>query len=132
VIGVFLQTGARGSELPAGYGTSLLQSLLALAAVCILAWIVIRWASGRRLLGLAAGGQGRLRVLERLPLDPRRSLYLVQVGEKVLLIGAGEGGAPAVLAELDAKELPPEPAAPRVAFADVLRRLTGRDPPPPT
>jgi flagellar protein FliO/FliZ len=120
---VLLQT-AQEAELPGGYGVALLQTLLALGAVCVLAWVVLRWGA-RRGFGLGVGG-GRVRVLERVALDPRRALYLVEVGGKLLLIGAGDGAAPAVLAELDPAELPPEPAPAGTPFADVLRRLSGR------
>jgi len=124
-MGALLQVaGDSAADLPGGYGVALLQTLLALVAVCILAWVVLKWAS-RRGLGLGAGG-GRVRVLERIALDPRRSLYLVKVGDRVLLIGAGDGGAPAMLAEVDAASLPPEPEGGRVAFADVLDRLRGK------
>ena len=123
-MGALLQIAQDGAELPGGYGVALLQTLLALAAVCILAWVVLKWAA-RRGFGLGATG-GRVRVLERIPLDPRRSLYLVRVADRVLLIGAGDTASPTVLAELDASTLPPEPEAPRVAFADVLDRLRGK------
>ena len=102
---------------PGGYFVSLLQTLFALAAVCVLAWVVLKWGA-RRGLGL---GRGRVPVLERVPLDARRALYLVQLGERVLWIGASESGAPTVLAELDAAELPPVPDAPR-SLLDLLAR----------
>lgn len=125
-MGVLLQA-AQEAELPGGYGVALLQTLLALAAVCVLAWVVLRWGA-RRGLGLGAS-RGQVRVLERISLEPRRSLYLVKVGTRVLLIGAGEGGSPAVLAELDPSEVPEEPEQARPGFAEVLRRLgsKGRD-----
>lgn len=94
--------------VPGGYGVALLQTLLALAAVCILAWVVLKWSRGR---GLAMGGR-RVKVLERVPLDGRRSLYLVEVAGRVLLVGAGEQGALGVLAELDPDALPAVPEAP--------------------
>jgi len=119
-----LQTGAENAELPGGYGIALLQTLLALAAVCILAWVVLRWGA-RRGFGLGAS-RGRVRVLERVPLDPRRSLYLVKVADRVLLVGAGDGAAPKVLAELDPDELPPEPEREGASFAKVLERLATR------
>ncbi len=106
--------------MPGGYGIALLQTLLALGAVCILAWVVLRW-SARRGLGV---GRGRVRVLERVPLDGRRSLYLIEVGARVLLVGAGEGGAPALLAELDPSELPP-PAERAAGFGDLVARMRG-------
>jgi flagellar protein FliO/FliZ len=107
--------------LPGGYGWYLLQTLLALAAVCALAWVVLRWGV-RRLYGGASSG--RVRVLERVPLDPRRSLYLVEVGGKVLLLGAGDGPM-TTLAEVDPNALPAEPEAKRASFLEVLKRRGG-------
>jgi hypothetical protein len=65
-----------------------------------------------------------VRVLERIPLEGRRALYLVELGDRVLLIGAGEGGAPALLTEIDAADLPPLPERPP-ALADLLMRFRG-------
>lgn len=108
------------SDLPGGYGVALLQTLLALAAVCVLAWVVLKW-SARRGLGL---GSRRIKVLERTPLDGRRSLYLVSIGERVFLIGGGEGAAPSVLAELEPDELPELPERP-ASFAELVARVRG-------
>ena len=121
---ISLQAAEPMAELPGGYGAALLQGLISLAAVCLLIWIVLRWASQRGLGGASRGG--RLRVLERLPLDPRRALLLVRVGERVLLIGTGDGAAPAVLKELDAEELEREAAVERRSFAKILGRLGPR------
>ena len=75
---IWLQSGA-----PGGYGVALLQTLLALGAVSILAWVVLRWSARR---GLGVGRGRRVKVLERTPLDGRRALYLVSVGDRVLLL----------------------------------------------
>ncbi len=107
-------------DLPGGYGVSLLQTLLALAAVCVLAWVVLRWSAKR---GLGLGGGRRIKVLERVPLDGRRALYLVEVGGRVLLIGAGDASAPSVLAELDPDELPDLPES--KSFGDLIARVRG-------
>ncbi len=121
-VGVLLQT----ADLPGGYGVALIQTLVALAAVCVLAWVVLKWSARR---GLGTVGQGkRVKVIERVPLDARRSLYLVEVGDKVLLLGAGEGSAPEVLTEVDPKTLPDIPeVGSAVSFADVLARLKGEE-----
>jgi flagellar protein FliO/FliZ len=119
-----LQAGAEHAELPHGYGVALLQTLVSLAAVCILAWVVLRWGAKR---GLGALGQGkRIKVIEKVPLDARRSLYLVEVGGKVLLVGSGESGALSLLTELDPTTLPELPEPKPQSFADVLKRLAGK------
>ena len=90
--------GVEVTGMPAGYGIYLLQTLIALGAVCLLAYVVIRYGL-KRLYG--AGRQGeRLRVLEHLPLEPRRSIYLVEVAGKQLLIGTSEGGV-SLLSEVE-------------------------------
>jgi len=126
-MGVLLQTA---QEVPGGYGVALLQTLFALGAVCVLAWVVLRWGA-RRGIGMGALG-GRVRVLERIALDPRRALYIVKVGDRVLLLGAGDGGSPALITEIDPDTLPPEAARKPTgeAFRDVLDRITGRARPP--
>lgn len=106
------------SDLPGGYGVALVQALLALCAVCILAWTVLRWSAGRG-LGSLGGGQ-RIQILERAHLDARRTLYLVKIGERAFLVGAGDTGAPSLLAEIPASELPAGKPGPR--FADILQR----------
>ncbi len=115
--------GAIEHGVPGGYGVALLQTLLALAAVCVVAWAVLRWISQRGLAGFGNGA--RVRVLERVILDGRRTLWLIRIGERELLIGAGEGGAPAVLADVGAERAlgggPPRPAA----FAPLLASARG-------
>lgn len=76
--------------VPSGYGLYLLQTLLALGAVCALAYVVLRWGA-KRLYGIGRPGQ-QMRLVERLPLDPRRSLYLVEVAGRQLLVGSSENG----------------------------------------
>ena len=98
-----------------GYLLDLLRTLLALGFVCVLMWLGARWLA-RRGFGVPQAGSGAtLRVLRRVPLEPRKSLYLVAVGRRVLLIGTGDGGAPSLLAELDAAHIDaadqPTPAA---------------------
>lgn len=111
-----LQATAR--PLPGGYGVALVQSLLALVAVCILAWVVLRWSAKA---GLGTGRGEHLEVLERMALDARRSVVVVRVGKRMLLLGVGEHAAPSLITELDPEELPRR-AAPQISFLDVLRK----------
>lgn len=47
---------------------------------------------------------GSLRVVGRLSLSSRHSIFLVRAGERVLLIGTGSQGAPSLLGELSESE----------------------------
>jgi flagellar biosynthetic protein FliO len=102
-----------------GFGSSLAMSLASLGLVCMVAWAALRW------LGRRWGGnqnEGGLRVLARLGLEPRRTLYVVQAGPRRFLIGSGEGGV-SLLAELAESDIAvsPEPILPR-AFEGWLGR----------
>lgn len=91
---------------------SVLRVLFALAGVCALAWVVLSALARRGLLRGAVGfaaRDGRLRVLERIALSPRRQLYLVQADGRVFLLGAGDAGPLALIAELET--LPGQPLA---------------------
>jgi flagellar biogenesis protein FliO len=94
--------------------TSVLRAMFALLGVCALAWVLLPLLARRgvfRFAGQLSGGRGaRVRVLERVALSPRRQLYLVQADSRVFLLGAGEAGAPALIAELEPEPVPvPEP-----------------------
>jgi flagellar biogenesis protein FliO len=80
---------------------SIARTLLALLGVCALAWVALNLLA-RRGLGVARPG-ARLRLVERLQLSPRRQLYLVQADSRMFLLGAAEGGAVSLIAELDAR-----------------------------
>src|SRR4051812_42998423 len=85
----------------------MLRMLLALAGVCALAWVVLSLLARRGLLQFAgglAGKSSRLRVLERVALSPRRQLFLVQADSRVFLVGTGEAGPPASIAELEEED----------------------------
>jgi flagellar biogenesis protein FliO len=92
---------------------------IALLAICgLVIWLL-------RVLGRRSAPLAGLRVLARLPLEPRRSIYLVEAASRCFLVGVGEG-AMSMLAELDpaqAKSSLPEAPGPRLG--DALRRLLG-------
>jgi flagellar protein FliO/FliZ len=105
---------------PEGYPlVDLAVTLIVFLAVILLAWLGARWLM-RRLYGPAAYGGGRVRVVERVPLEPRRTLYLVEAGEKLLLIGMTDHEV-RVLAEFKSSDLPPPAASARRSFLDALR-----------
>jgi flagellar protein FliO/FliZ len=98
-----------------GYGELMLTSLLVLALVCAAAWVALRlvgrWLEGRRV------GTG-VAVIGRVPLEPRRALYVVEAGGRRLLLGSSEGGV-TLLTELPAE------AAVAVADGDAVARSAG-------
>jgi hypothetical protein len=51
-------------------------------------------------------------VVGRVSLSPRHSIFLVRAGERVLLIGTGNQGAPSLLGELTEAEHVLDPADP--------------------
>ncbi|MGE0551580.1 MAG: FliO/MopB family protein [Kofleriaceae bacterium] len=103
----------------ASYGDLLVTSLVVLAAVCIAAFVVVR-VMGRFLATGRVRGAHLLDVVARVPLEPRRSLYVVEVAGKALLVGTSEMGL-SVLSELDRSEVHARVAA-QPSFGELVRQ----------
>ncbi len=71
------------------YGLLVLKTFGVLAAIALLAWVLVRFVAPRLRYRT---GKPRMQVLERLSLEPRRSLYLVEVDGRQMVIGVAEGG----------------------------------------
>ena len=100
----------------------LVETFVTLVVVCALAFVVLY---GARRLGVGRA-RGPISLVGQLPLDARRAIYLVRVGEQVIVVGVAEGGF-TKLGELAATDLPKgEPAAPPPPFADILARVLAR------
>ena len=115
---------AAQSATGSGYGELLVGSLVVLGLVCLAAWVVVRFGL-RRLWTPRPGGV--LDVVARVPLEPRRSLYVVEVGGKTLLVGTSEMGLN-VLSELDREAVQAKIDQGRGnarSFADALRAAFG-------
>jgi flagellar biogenesis protein FliO len=112
-----------GGQLPGLGWSSVALSFASLGVVCLVAWGALRLLAGRG-VGKASGA---VRVVARCPLEPRRSVYVVEAAGRCFLIGVGEGPM-AVLAELDAERIngDVEAAAPSIRFGDVLAGVLGR------
>jgi flagellar biosynthetic protein FliO len=144
-VGWLIQQGGEKGVTPEvpSYGSLLLQTVLALILVCALAYVVLKY-------GLKWLMRGRIRsarlidVVERVPLEGRRTLYVVRVGGQIYLVGATDASI-SLIAELDsetverrlAAEVADTPA--HRSFWDVLTtgrssrtRRTGRIPPSET
>ncbi|MBA3458308.1 MAG: flagellar biosynthetic protein FliO [Deltaproteobacteria bacterium] len=102
----------------ASYGDLLITSLVVLMAVCIGAFVVVK-VVGRVLATGRVRGAHLLDVVARVPLEPRRSLYVVEVAGKTLLVGTSEMGL-SVLSELDGGEVRAR-LVPRQSFGELVR-----------
>jgi flagellar biogenesis protein FliO len=105
--------------------TYLLESVLVLVAVAGLAGFVSFLA---RRAGLARGANS-LELLARLPLEARRSVYVVRVLDQVLILGASETGL-AKLGELPANAVAEFRKAPAAfSWATLLSARSGKGDP---
>ncbi len=93
-----------GEPLPPGDGGflwALFQTLVMLGIVCAVAYVTLRVLLPK-LGGLGWHRTGGLiHIVDALPLDPRRTLYVIEIKGKYLLVGASEAGLQ-VMETLDA------------------------------
>jgi flagellar biosynthetic protein FliO len=100
----------------------LVETFVTLLGVCALA-VAVLW--GARRLGVGRPS-GPIELCGHLPLDARRAIYLVKVGEQVFIVGVSEGGF-TKLGEIAAAEMPAIALARSASFGEVLARaLKGR------
>ncbi len=114
-------------EAAASYGDLLVTSLLVLGGVCIAAFVIVR-VVGRVLATGRVRGAHVMDVVARVPLEPRRSLYVVEVAGKTLLVGTSEMGL-SLLTELDGGEVRSRITA-RPTFGELVRTAWQRKKPP--
>src|SRR5579883_589595 len=85
-----------------GWGLGFVSIALTLA-VCGGLVAAVRWVR-------PSAATGSVQVVGRVSLSPKHSVYLLRVGRRVLLVGAGPQGPPALISELDdLPEVPPGP-----------------------
>jgi flagellar protein FliO/FliZ len=124
------ETGMPGSGVEtASYGDLLATSLVVLGVVCVAAFVLVRLV-GRWMVTGRTKGASLLDVVARVPLEPRRSLYVVEVAGKTLLVGTSEMGI-TMLSELDGSEVRAR-VVPRQSFADLVRGAWQRKSGPPS
>ncbi len=117
-----------GTGEAASYGDLLVTSVIVLAVVCVVAFAVVKLL-GRFLATGRVRGAHLLDVVARVPLEPRRSLYVVEVAGKTLLVGTSEMGL-SVLSELDGDEVRAR-AVPKQSFGDLVKAAWSRRKEPP-
>jgi flagellar protein FliO/FliZ len=79
----------------------LLQTIMALSFVCGLAYLIFRVILPR-VSGFGFSSNNMVRVIDRIGLEARKNLYVVEVTGRFLLIAASESGVQ-LIAELDAE-----------------------------
>ncbi len=114
------------SDLPS-YGALLIKTVIALVVVVALAWAFLRWGLRRLLPGRPHSDE--MEVVDRLPLESRRSIVLVRVHGRYLLLGSAEGSV-TLLAELEPEQVARlellRAERPRRSFAEVLREAVAK------
>jgi flagellar protein FliO/FliZ len=91
-------------SLLSDFGPLVAKSVLVLALIALAAYAALRFLGPR----LAARRRNvRMRVVERLALEPRRSLYLVDVDGEHLVVGVSEHGI--AFHKVAAAPCPPNP-----------------------
>jgi len=71
-----------------------IRTLAALGAVCLAAWVLLRWGLPRWLPHLSAGDpdDGPIDILARRAVGPKRAILLVRVADQTLVVGETESG----------------------------------------
>jgi flagellar protein FliO/FliZ len=104
--------------------------LVILAGILILAWVGLRhWLP--KLSGMRGLDAGPIRIMARMPLEPRKTLYIVKAGDQYMLLGASDTQV-SFLKELPAESIEailarPAPTAPAPGgFSQLLARLRNK------
>ncbi len=97
-----------------------LQLLAALAVTLGMIYVVLRHVLPRLQFGRPRA-DNLIRVRATYPLEPRKTLYIVEAGSETLLIGSS-GDSLSTLASIPKDSLPVEMPATPVRFADFLAR----------
>ncbi len=89
----------------------LVQTIFALVLVCGLAYLIFRVILPR--LAVNYGANNMVRVVDRIGLDARKSLFVIEVAGKWMLVASSESGVQ-LISELD-------PASAKIAEEEILK-----------
>ena len=109
-------------------GWTLLRTFVVLAIVILSIYVTLNFGL-RRLMGISATPRGQtvVQVLERVPLDQKRAMFVVKAAGDYLLIGGGDG-ALQLIAKLDPAEVEKaqQQRPPPLALSPFLQKLLKR------
>ena len=113
---------------PDGGAAVLLRLVLVLGGVCLLAFVTLKWGLKRFVSPNATPGGG-MRVIARLPVEPRRSILVVRVANRVLVLGSTEAGFESLgeLGPEEASALESKPSPEPRSFASVMAAIRPTD-----
>ncbi len=127
--------GDAASDESTGMGFMLVRTFVVLAVVILSIYLTLNFGL-RRLMGLKGpvGSSGVVTVLERVPLDQRRALFVVKAGGEYLLVGGAEGALSLLckLAPEEVERAQRERSAKALQLSPFLQKLLSRRGPPPT
>ena len=107
--------------------------LLALVAVCLVAYALLKWGLAG-LLGTDHPDDGPIDVLARKPIGPDTTILVVRVGPEVLILGNTDAGLNRLgeLDETDLDDFEPDDDHPDTdrSFTSILRRALTAGPEP--
>src|SRR5678815_3211980 len=113
--------GDGAAQIPGIGWESLTLSFASLGVVCVVAWGTLRLLAGRG-IGKASGA---IRVVARCPLEPRRSVFVIETAGRCFLVGVGDGPM-ALVAAPDENNLPRLAGTASRGYADGRGRDLGR------
>lgn len=108
------------AELAPNFGVSVVKMLVGLGLVLAL-MVVLYWLMRRFMPGGAGMPGGRMRVLGRLSLGARKSVTMIEVGGRVLILGVG-GDSITLLDKVEDPQKVAELSAGAGAFAKALKK----------
>jgi flagellar biogenesis protein FliO len=125
------QAGPGVEEEPESLGWMLTRTLLLFGAVLASIYLTLN-VGLRKLMGLQGVATGRpavVSVVERIPLDQRRTLFVLKAAGEYLLVGGGESGLQ-LLSKLDTEAVErirsERPPANVIPFSPFLQKLLAR------
>lgn len=97
------------ADLASNVGQMIFGLVIVIALLVVCLWLIKR-------LGAPRGSAAALKVLGAAPVGPRERVVLVELGEKILVLGVAPGNV-RTLHVMDKEELPPAAAGGPAAFA---------------
>ncbi|NOJ96947.1 hypothetical protein HMI51_28900 [Corallococcus coralloides] len=132
--------GSEGGEEQESLGWVVVRTVALLGAVLAAIYLTLN-VGLRRLMGLQGVPVGKasvVSVMERIPLDQRRTLFVLKAADEYLLVGGGEGGVQLVskldrdaVERIRAARPPSSPVSLSPFLQKLLSRRTGGTTPPP-